>query len=72
MNLKSLNVGNFLNFERVSIDLTYQNGVFGMNNVVKTNLLFAIRFLLDRVISKNGFRESDYFKNVIDRVIRMT
>ncbi|MGE7837498.1 AAA family ATPase [Viridibacillus arvi] len=72
MKLKSLNVGNFLNFERVSIDLTNQNVVFGMNDVSKTNLLFAIRFLLDRVIRKNGYRESDYFKNVIDRVIRIT
>ncbi|MFE6167800.1 AAA family ATPase [Viridibacillus arvi] len=45
--LKSLTIGNFRNFEKVNIDLTNQNVVFGMNDVGKTNLLFAIRFLLD-------------------------
>ncbi|MGE7926033.1 AAA family ATPase [Viridibacillus arvi] len=62
MKLKSLNVGNFLNFERVSIDLTNQNVVFGMNDVGKTNLLFAIRFLLDRDLRKNGYRDQTILK----------
>lgn len=72
MELKSLTVENFRNFEEINIDLTNQNVVFGMNDVGKTNLLFAIRFLLDRDIRKNGFRESDYFKNEKDRVIKIT
>ncbi|MCU4885127.1 AAA family ATPase [Bacillus cereus] len=72
MELKSLTVENFRNFEKIHIDLTNQNVVFGMNDVGKTNLLFAIRFLLDREIRKNGFKETDYFRNEIDRVIKIT
>lgn len=72
MKLKSLTIENFRNFERVDLDLTNQNVVFGMNDVGKTNLLFAIRFLLDRDIRKNGFKESDYFRNEQERVIRIT
>ncbi|MGE7770496.1 hypothetical protein ACQKMK_08130 [Viridibacillus arvi] len=53
-------------------DLRNQNVVFGMNDVSKINLLFAISFLLDRDICKNGFREPDYFNNEIDREIRIT
>ncbi|WP_259424804.1 ATP-dependent nuclease [Bacillus velezensis] len=72
MKLKSLSVENFRNFDKVDIDLSNQNVIFGMNDVGKTNLLFAIRFLLDREIRKNGFKESDYFKNERDRVIKIT
>lgn len=72
MELKSLTVENFRNFDKINIDLTNQNVVFGMNDVGKTNLLFAIRFLLDRDIRKNGFKESDYFKNEKERVIKIT
>lgn len=71
MKLKSLVIENFRNFENVKVDLTNQNVVFGMNDVGKTNLLFAIRFLLDREIRKNGFKETDYFKNKTDRVIKI-
>ncbi|CEQ06502.1 SMC domain-containing protein [[Clostridium] sordellii] len=72
MKLKSLAIENFRNFDNIKINLTNQNVVFGMNDVGKTNLLFAIRFLLDRDIRKNGFKETDYFKNNTNRVIRIT
>jgi putative ATP-dependent endonuclease of the OLD family len=72
MELKSLAVENFRNFDKVNIDLSNQNVVFGMNDVGKTNLLFGIRFLLDRDIRKNGFKETDFFKNEKDRVIKIT
>ncbi|WP_112181389.1 ATP-dependent nuclease [Paraliobacillus zengyii] len=72
MKLKSLRVKNFRNFENVTIDLTNQNVVFGMNDVGKTNFLFAIRFLLDRDIRKNGFIESDYLKNDTNEIIEIT
>lgn len=72
MELKSLTIENFRNFENISINLTNQNVVFGMNDVGKTNLLFAIRFLLDKDIRKNGFRETDYFKNKTDKSIKIT
>lgn len=72
MKLKSLKVENFRNFEDVEINLTNQNVIFGMNDVGKTNLMYALRFLLDREIRKNGFKETDYFKNDTSKVITIT
>ncbi|WP_318509111.1 ATP-dependent nuclease [Bacillus sp. T3] len=72
MKLKSLEVKNFRNFEEVNINLTNQNVIFGMNDVGKTNLMYALRFLLDRDVRKNGFKESDYFKNDTSKVISIT
>ncbi|MDW3038313.1 MULTISPECIES: ATP-dependent endonuclease [Bacillus cereus group] len=72
MKLKSLKVENFRNFEEVEIKLTNQNVIFGMNDVGKTNLMYALRFLLDREIRKNGFKETDYFKNDTSKVITIT
>ncbi|WP_342504302.1 AAA family ATPase [Lysinibacillus sp. FSL L8-0126] len=72
MKLKSLKVENFRNFEDVEIELTNQNVIFGMNDVGKTNLMYALRFLLDREVRKNGFKETDYFKNDTNMVISIT
>lgn len=60
MKLKSLEVKNFRNFEEIKVGMSNQSVIFGMNDVGKTNLLFALRFLLDRDIRKNGFVKSDF------------
>ncbi|MGL5749512.1 MAG: AAA family ATPase, partial [Paraclostridium sp.] len=44
------------------INLENRNIVFGMNDIGKTNFLYAIRFLLDKEIRKNGFKDSDYYR----------
>ncbi|MGG0789878.1 TOPRIM nucleotidyl transferase/hydrolase domain-containing protein [Peribacillus simplex] len=72
MKLESLMLENFRNFEVANISLTNQNVVFGMNDVGKTNFMYAIRFLLDREVRKNGFKESDYYKNDTTRKIKIT
>ncbi|MWC26696.1 ATP-dependent nuclease [Paenibacillus sp. MMS18-CY102] len=72
MNLKSLEIENFRNFEKVAVSLTNQNVIFGMNDVGKTNFMFALRFLLDKEVRKNGFRESDYYKNNTNEIIKIT
>lgn len=61
MEFRKLAINNFRNFENISVDLTNQNVVFGMNDVGMTNFLYAIRFLLDRDTRKNGFKESDFY-----------
>ncbi|WP_026830092.1 ATP-dependent nuclease [Exiguobacterium antarcticum] len=71
MEFKSLVIKNFRNFEEVKVDLTNQNVLFGMNDVGKTNFLFAIRFLLDKDIRKDGFKESDFFQRNIDNEITL-
>lgn len=72
MKLKKIQIENFRNYESIDIDLTNHNVIFGMNDVGKTNLMYAIRFLLDRELRKNGFVESDFFKNEILRTIKIT
>lgn len=73
MELKRLTVKNFRNFKEVKeIQLSNQNVIFGMNDVGKTNLLYALRFLLDRKIRKDGFRESDFFQKDTNLEIEIT
>ncbi|CAG7644930.1 DNA replication and repair protein RecF [Paenibacillus solanacearum] len=50
MKLNSLSIENFRNFSNISVDLTNQNVIFGMNDMGKTNFMYALRFLLDKDI----------------------
>ena len=72
MELKKLTVKNFRNFNEIQVELTNQNVIFGMNDVGKTNLLYALRFLLDRQIRKDGFKDSDFFQKNTDLTIEIT
>lgn len=58
---KELKIKNFRNFQDVEIDITNKNVVFGMNDMGKTNLLTALRFLFEREVRNHGFAESDYY-----------
>ncbi|UZD44889.1 ATP-dependent nuclease [Peribacillus frigoritolerans] len=71
MEFKKLVIKNFRNFECVNVNLTNQNVIFGMNDVGKTNFLYALRFLLDRDTRKNGFKESDFFQRNIGNEIEI-
>ena len=64
MNFKSIAIKNFRNFKDISIELTNKNVLFGMNDVGKTNFLYALRFLFDKDrnllshwIGKEGFNK---------------
>ena len=72
LELKKLIVKNFRNFNEIGVQLTNQNVIFGMNDVGKTNLLYALRFLLDRQIRKDGFRDSDFFQKDTNLEIEIT
>lgn len=63
---------NFRNFSNISVELTNQNVLFGMNDMGKTNFMYALRFLLDKDIRKNGFYETDFYRNQTDRIIKIT
>ncbi len=71
MEFKKLVIENFRNFKSIEIDLSNKNVIFGMNDSGKTNLLFAIRYLLDRTIRNKGFIKSDYHKHDISRPIKI-
>ena len=62
MKFNSVTIKNFRNFEDISIDLTNINVLFGMNDVGKTNFLYALRFIFDKEIRKQNFNDTDYYK----------
>lgn len=62
MKLKNIRVKNFRNFDDVTLAINNKNVIFGMNDIGKTNLLHAIRFIFDRQLRISGFRPSDYHK----------
>jgi len=71
MKFKRLLIKNFRNFKEVCIDIQNQNVIFGMNDMGKTNLLTAIRFLLEREIRNQGFTETDFYQNNTDEIIHI-
>ena len=66
MKFNSVTIKNFRNFEDISIDLTNKNVIFGMNDVGKTNFLYALRFVFDKDIRKQNFNDTDYYKKKVD------
>lgn len=71
MKFKKIDIKNFRNFQDVSIDLDNKNVVFGMNDVGKTNFLYAIRFLLDKTVRSKGFEQTDYHQHNIAEPIEI-
>ena len=62
MKFDEVTIKNFRNFEDITIDLTNKNVLFGMNDVGKTNFLYALRFLFDKDIRRQNFTDTDYYK----------
>ena len=71
MEFKKLVIENFRNFNSIEINLSNRNVIFGMNDSGKTNLLFAMRYLLDRSIRNKGFIKSDYHRHDTSIPIRI-
>lgn len=71
MKFKSISIKNFRNFEAISIELANKNVLFGMNDVGKTNFLYALRFLFDKDIRKQNFSDADYYKKNTDEPIEI-
>ncbi|NKC59078.1 AAA family ATPase [Vagococcus fluvialis] len=72
MKLSNLIIKNFRNFEQVDIELGNKSVIFGMNDVGKTNLLYSLRYILERKIRSQGFFESDYHERKIENAIEIT
>lgn len=71
MKFSSIRIKNFRNFEDIDIKLSNKNVFFGLNDVGKTNFLYALRFLFDRNIRKNGFIDSDFYQKKIENDIEI-
>ena len=62
MKFNTVTIKNFRNFEDITINLTNKNVLFGMNDVGKTNFLYALRFLFDKDVRRENFTDADYYK----------
>lgn len=71
MNFKSVSIKNFRNFNNININLSNKNAFFGMNDVGKTNFLYALRFLFDKEIRRLNFIDTDYHKKNIKNPIEI-
>lgn len=66
MEFKSISINNFRNFKEVTVDLANKNIFFGMNDVGKTNFLYALRYVFDKEVRKNELLDSDFYqKNTV-------
>ncbi|MYL56602.1 AAA family ATPase [Virgibacillus halodenitrificans] len=72
MIFEELHIENFRNFDCSKICLSNKNVIFGMNDVGKTNFLYAIRFLFDKQLRRNGFMDSDFYQNDTSKQIKIT
>lgn len=63
MILKKLYIKGFRNFKEVTVNFNEHSLMIGANDVGKTNLIYALRILLDRSFSDYDFElaESDFF-----------
>lgn len=63
MQLKTLYIKGFRNFKEVKVNFNEHSLMIGANDVGKTNLIYALRILLDRSLSDYDYElaESDFF-----------
>lgn len=72
MKFKNIHIENFRNYKDITIELSNRNIFLGLNDVGKSNLLQAIRLVLDRDVRKNNCIESDFYQKNIENPIRIT
>lgn len=63
MNIHKVHIKGFRNFKDTRIKFAHKSLVIGCNDVGKSNLLYALRLLLDRSLSEDDLvpRESDFY-----------
>ena len=62
MEFKKISIKNFRNFDNIEIDISNKNIFFGLNDIGKTNFLYAMRYVFDKDVRKNGFLDSDFHR----------
>lgn len=69
MKFEKIEIKNFRNFEDVKIDLANKNVFFGLNDVGKTNFLYALRYVFDKDVRKQNILDSDFHNKQLDKPI---
>ncbi|MEC1760570.1 ATP-dependent nuclease [Schinkia azotoformans] len=72
MRFESIEIKNFRNFKDIDIKLANKNVFFGLNDVGKTNFLYALRFIFDKDIRKQNLLDSDYHNKETGTPIEIT
>ena len=72
MKFEKISIRNFRNFENIEIAISNKNIFFGLNDIGKTNFLYAMRYVFDKDIRKNGFLDSDFHKKNVETPIEIT
>lgn len=72
MQFKSISIKNFRNYKNINVELNNKNVFFGMNDVGKTNFLYAIRYVFDKNIRKKGLIDTDFYKKRVEQPIEIT
>ena len=72
MRFESVSIENFRNFENITIDLSNKNIFFGLNDVGKTNFLYALRYVFDKDVRKLNLIDSDFHNKNTNKPIEIT
>jgi putative ATP-dependent endonuclease of OLD family len=72
MKFEQIAIKNFRNFENIEICISNKNIFFGLNDIGKTNFLYALRYVFDKDIRKNGFLDSDFHRKNVASPIEIT
>lgn len=71
MQFEKVCIKNFRNFEDVEISLANKNIFFGMNDVGKTNFMYALRYVFDKEVRKQSLLDSDFHNKQFDKPIEI-
>ncbi len=71
MKFESIKIKNFRNFEDIELTLFNKNIFFGLNDVGKTNFLYALRYVFDKDIRKLNLVDSDFHNKQFDKPIEI-
>ena len=71
MKFKNIKIKNFRNFVDVDINLSNKNIFFGLNDVGKTNFLYALRYMFDKDVRKLNLQDSDFHNKNLDLPIEI-
>jgi putative ATP-dependent endonuclease of OLD family len=72
MKFETLELQNFRNFKDVKVNLANKNLIFGMNDVGKSNLIYALRLLFDSKIRHENILDSDFYQQKTAKPIVIT
>lgn len=71
MKFVSIKIKNFRNFKDIELNLSNKNIFFGLNDVGKTNFLYALRYVFDKDIRKLNLLDSDFHNKQLNKPIEI-